>query len=188
MSSIRHGLLALLSEAPVHGYGLKSAFERSTAGTWSLNIGQVYSTLGRLERDGLVEPEATEAAQADEESTRQTWRITPAGRTALTEWLNDPVVDDPPPRDELTIKVLLATAVEQVDVAPILQSQRAATMARLQQLTRHKRRTDPDGELPWTLLLDALILRAEAEVRWLDLCEARIADRAKRSATGKENA
>ena len=82
-----------------------------------------------------------------------------------------------PPRDELAIKVLLAVAADAVDVGPILQRQRVATMERLQQYTRHKRKADPERELPWVLLLDALILKAEAEVKWLDLCEERLRHR-----------
>lgn len=169
--TVRNSLLAILAEHPAHGYGLKSTFEKSTAGTWPLNVGQVYTTLGRLERDGLVAPEPT----GDEE--RQTWRITDAGRVALEGWFAEPVLDDPPARDELAIKVLLAVATEDVDVAGILQRQRVSTMERLQELTRHKHKADPDEELPWLLLLDALILKAEAEAKWLDLCEARLQQR-----------
>ena len=170
--TVKNSLLAILAQEPTHGYGLKSIFEQSTAGAWPLNVGQVYTTIGRLERDGLVEP----AAAGDGE--RQTWRLTPSGHKALEGWYGEPVVDDPPARDELAIKVLLAVAADEVDVREILQTQRTATMERLQQLTRHKRKADPDSELPWLLLLDALILKAEAEVKWLDLCEARLRGRA----------
>ena len=166
--SIRHSLLALLSEQPTHGYGLKSSFEKNTAGTWPLNVGQVYTTLNRLERDGLVE------AQGIDDGPRQTWTITAAGRAALSVWYATPVLDDPPSRDELALKVLLAVAADAVDVGEILRAQRVATLERLQHYTRAKRAADPERELPWLLLLDALILKAEAEVKWIDLCEARI--------------
>ena len=169
--TVRNSLLAILAHEPTHGYGLKSTFEKSTAGTWPLNVGQVYTTLGRLERDGLVEP----TASADSE--RQTWRLTPAGSEALESWYREPVRDDPPARDELAIKVLLAVAADQVDVTEILQTQRGASMERLQELTRHKQKADPESELPWVLLLDALILKVEAEIKWLDLCEARLRGR-----------
>ncbi|MEM7307496.1 MAG: PadR family transcriptional regulator [Planctomycetota bacterium] len=169
--SVRYSLLALLAEQSAHGYGLKSSFERSTAGAWPLNVGQVYTTLGRLERDGLVESEGTG------DGSRQTWRITAEGRGALESWYGSPVVEDPPSRDELAIKVLLAVAAGEVDVSTILQRQRSATMERLQELTRHKRKADPEAELPWLLLLDALVLKAEAEIKWLDLCEERLRHR-----------
>ncbi|MFG0319171.1 MAG: PadR family transcriptional regulator [Planctomycetota bacterium JB042] len=169
--SIPLSLLAILSDRSAHGYGLKARFEESTAGAWPLNVGQVYTTLRRLERDGLVLPEEGEGG------ARQTWRITDAGRTALEDWFGTPVDDEPPARDELSIKVLLAVAADAVDVTDIVRRQRVATMERLQRYTRRKRAADPERELPWTLLLDALILKAEAELKWLDLCEARLAER-----------
>jgi DNA-binding PadR family transcriptional regulator len=170
--SVRNSLLAILAAQPTHGYGLKARFERSTSGAWPLNIGQVYTTLARLERDGLVEPEPV-----DDEGPRQTWRITDEGRRQLGEWFASPVADDPPLRDELAIKVLLAVAADRDDVSAILDRQRAATVERLQDLTRQKMRADPERELPWLLLLDALILKANAELEWLKLCEARLSQR-----------
>lgn len=164
--SVRNSLLAILAEQPSHGYGLKSSFEKTTGGAWPLNVGQVYSTLARLERDGLVE------SDGEQPGPRQNWKITPAGRDALSDWYRAPV-DDAPSRDELAIKILLAVAADEVDVTEILQRQRVATMQRLQRYTAHKTRAD-ESELPWLLLLDSLILRAEAEIKWLDLCEERL--------------
>lgn len=156
-----------------HGYGLKADFERRTAGIWPLNIGQVYTTLARLERDGLVRKETSE-------DQHHTWRLTDAGRAQLSQWYAAPVVADPPERDELAIKVLIAAATASEDVLGILQRQREATMLRLQTLTRHKVQADLDRDLAWLLLLDALVLKADAELRWLDLCEARLRARQSR--------
>lgn len=180
--SVRHSLLALLAAEPAHGYGLKSGFERRTAGAWPLNVGQVYTTLARLERDGLVTTEPAPAGEPPPEveladPPRQRWRITPAGRAALEGWYAEPVTCDPPPRDELVIKVLLAVAAEDVDVSAILQRQRVASIERLQEWTRLKAKADPERELAWLLLLDALILEAKARVEWLDLCEERLRGR-----------
>ncbi len=169
--SVRHSLLALLAEGPAHGYGLKTDFEASTANAWPLNVGQVYTTLRRLQRDGLVEP------VGDGDNARQSWRITAPGRATLAEWFASPVSAEPPARDELAIKVLLAVSTDHEEVDHILSAQRVATMHRLQSYTRHKRRADPERELSWVLLLDALIVHAEAELRWLDLCAARLAAR-----------
>ena len=83
--SVKFGLLALLAEAPTHGYQLKTDFERRTANQWALNIGQVYTTLQRLERDGLVEAIGTDG-------DRNEYRITPDGRRQLDEWFVSPVV------------------------------------------------------------------------------------------------
>lgn len=165
--SVRFGLLALLAEAPTHGYQLKTAFERRTGGSWALNIGQVYTTLQRLERDGLV-------AAGPVVGDRQEYRITTQGRAQLDEWFAAPVVPEGPSRDELTIKVLLAVAARDVDVTAVIQRQRTATLEQLQAYTRRKAQADPDRDIAWLVLLDALIFKAEAEVRWLDACEARI--------------
>jgi DNA-binding PadR family transcriptional regulator len=165
--SVRYGLLALLAEAPTHGYHLKTAFEHRTGGSWALNIGQVYTTLQRLERDGLVET-------AEARDDRTDYRITDSGRVQLEAWFATPVVPGAPQRDELTIKVLLAVAAADVDVTAILQRQRTASVEQLQAYTRRKAQADPEADLAFLVLLDALIFRTEAEVRWLDACEARI--------------
>lgn len=182
--SMKHGILALLDDGPSHGYQLKTDFESRTGGAWLVNVGQVYSTLRRLERDGLVAP----AGDTDDE--RRVYRITEGGRAALEGWFAQPVVAESPPRDELAIKVLLAVAAEAVDVTGVLQRQRTATIEQLQEYTRLKRQADPDRELPFLLLLDALVLKAEAEIRWLDICEARLrrrsTDTTTSAATGRD--
>jgi len=166
--SVRFGLLALLDEAPSHGYHLKTAFERRTGGSWALNIGQVYTTVQRLERDGLVE--SIDGGDDD----RREYRITPAGREQLATWFDSPVVAEAPARDELTIKVLLAVAAGDVDVTALLQRQRRASVEQLQAYTRRKAKAEPQRDVAFLILLDALIFRTEAEIRWLDACEARI--------------
>jgi DNA-binding PadR family transcriptional regulator len=165
---VKHGILALLAESSAHGYQLKADFEQRTGGAWELNIGQVYTTLQRLERDGLVRPED------DDEDDRRTYAITPAGRAALATWYGTPIVAMPPPRDELAIKVLLAVASSEVDVHAVIQRQRTAVLEHLQALTRRKRGADPVHDLAVVLHLDALVLRAEAEIRWLETCETRL--------------
>ena len=169
--SVRYGLLALLDEAPSHGYQLKTTFERRTGGNWALNIGQVYTTIQRLERDGLVE--AIDSGTANDDDRRE-YRITPSGRAQLGEWFDNPVVLEAPARDELTIKVLLAVAAGDVDVTALLQRQRRASVEQLQAYTRRKAKADPKHDTAFLILLDALIFRTEAEIRWLDACDARI--------------
>ncbi|MFK7819034.1 MAG: PadR family transcriptional regulator [Planctomycetaceae bacterium] len=164
--SIPNSILALLSHSPLHGYGLKTRFEESTAETWPLNVGQVYTTLRRLERDGLVAP------KGEGDAAQQVWKITRAGRKSLTDWFSTPVTA--PTRNELAIKVLLAVTAERKDVSDIIQQQRTATMELLQRYTRHKKDAHKSKDMPWLLALDALILKAEAEIRWLDLCEQRL--------------
>jgi DNA-binding PadR family transcriptional regulator len=171
--SVKHSLLALLEQEPMYGYQLRAEFEERTGGTWPLNVGQVYTTLTRLERDGLVE-----GAGADDEG-HVIYRVTPAGRDEVSAWFTTPVPRTQPPRDELAIKLALAVTVPGVDVGAMIQRQRTATIAALQDYTRLKRSgtaASPSApeDLAWSLVLESLVFAAEAEVRWLDHCEARL--------------
>ena len=167
--SIKFGLLALLEREPMYGYQLRSEFETATGSTWPLNVGQVYTTLARLERDGLVAPQAPQGEDAD---GRERYAITAAGQAELAAWFGSPVFSSDRPRDELAIKLALAVTVPGVDVAAVIQKQRAATIVSMQDLTRLKKTAD---ELSWTLVLDAMRYQLEAEVKWLDHCESTLA-------------
>jgi DNA-binding PadR family transcriptional regulator len=169
--SIRHGLLALLERGPSHGYQLRAEFDAATGATWPLNVGQVYTTLDRLERDGFV----VQDGPADDDG-RIAYRITDDGRAEVRAWFTSPVSAKAAPRDELAIKLALAVTTPGVDVVAVVQTQRSSTMTSLQELTRLKvRAAADDGQLAWSLVLDSLVFRAEAEIRWLDHCEARVA-------------
>lgn len=172
--SIRHGLLALLEREPMYGYQLRSEFESTTGGTWPLNVGQVYTTLTRLERDGLVVP------QGEDDEGRVRYAITDTGRRDLDDWFAAPVTARDRPRDELAIKLALAVTVPGVDVTAVVQRQRAATITHLQDLTRLKARGDRD--LSWSLVLEAMRFQAEAEIRWLDHCETALVRAAREQA------
>jgi DNA-binding PadR family transcriptional regulator len=165
---IRRGLLTLLAREPMHGYQLRSEFDAATGATWPLNIGQVYTTLSRLERDGFVE------AVGEAEEGRVAYRITDAGVQEVEKWFDAPVRREGRPRDELTIKLALALTVPGVDVHKLVQVQRTATLRSLQDLTKLKAGADPVADAAWLLVLEAMIFQAEAEVRWLDHCETRI--------------
>jgi DNA-binding PadR family transcriptional regulator len=165
--SVKHSLLALLERGPAYGYQLRAAFESATGSTWPLNIGQVYTTLSRLERDEMVE------ALPENESGQRPYRITEAGRRHLAGWFASPVRAADRPRDELTIKLALAVTTPGVDVADVIQRQRTATLRTLQEYTRLK--ADEDTDLAWKLVLESMIFKAEAEVRWLDHTEAVVA-------------
>src|SRR5262247_3682044 len=117
--SVRHALLALLSEGPKYGLQLREEFETRTGEVWPLNVGQVYTTLQRLERDGLVESD-----DAEVEGPQKSFRITPSGDRELAGWLRTPPDAASPPRDELVIKVLVALRVPGVDVHEVVQAHR----------------------------------------------------------------
>ncbi|MEU8202820.1 PadR family transcriptional regulator [Streptosporangium sp. NPDC049046] len=161
--AIRQGLLALLSQGPRYGYQLRAEFEASTGATWPLNIGQVYTTLSRLERDGLVSP-----GEQDEQG-RVVYSITEAGLAEMGRWFSTPVAQSDRPRDELVIKLALAVTAT-TDVRPIIQAQRTATMRTLQAFVQ-ARRVSVENPAQ-RLVLDSMIFQAEAEQRWLDHCEA----------------
>jgi len=168
--STRHAFLALLAQGPRHGYRLRVDFEASTGATRPLNIGQVYTTLNRLERDGLV------TAGEEDEQGRVVYAITEAGRKELERWFDTPVVPADRPRDELVVKLAMAVTTPGVDVRDVVQAQRTATLRTLRDLTRLKADAPavPAGpaESAWRLVLESMIFQAEAEVRWLDHCEA----------------
>ncbi|MCE7079768.1 PadR family transcriptional regulator [Streptomyces sp. ST2-7A] len=176
--SIRYGLLALLEHGPRYGSQLRTEFESRTGSTWPLNIGQVYTTLGRLERDGLII-----AVEEDIETRQQPYAITEEGKCRLAEWYERPVDRTQPARDELAIKLAMAVTAPGVDVAAIVQAQRRHTLRAMQDYTRLKARAlagDRDGregspaDTAWLLVLEQLIFQAEAEARWLDHCESRL--------------
>ncbi len=170
--SVRQSLLAILDQGPCYGYQLRTEFDRRTGSTWPLNVGQIYNTLERLERDGLVDKDEVDA------EGHVYWRITDAGSAAVRDWLDSPVERNTGTRDELAIKLSVAATLPGVDVASVIQVQRTASLAQLQELTRAKYAGgDPDGpeELAWSLVVDSMIFAAEAEVRWLDHVEQRIA-------------
>lgn len=159
----------MLEDEPKYGYQLRAEFEAATGATWPLNIGQVYSTLARLDRDGLVE--ALGSAAGEDEGGRSRYRITDAGRAELRGWFDTPVARADRPRDELAIKLALAVVAAGVDVRGIVQRQRVETMRSLQELTTLKRNAG-EGDVSWLLVVESMIFAAEAEVRWLDHCES----------------
>jgi DNA-binding PadR family transcriptional regulator len=166
--SIKYALLSLLDRQPHHGYQLKTAVEGWLGHSWPLNIGQVYTTLTRLERDGLVVLGEMDA------QGRQTYQITPAGRAALADWFATPVARDGLVRDELLVKLVAAVAAGDGTAFAVIRGQRTATLALLQQHTRGKAQAERHADLPRLVVADLLIAQAEAEVAWLELCEARL--------------
>ena len=166
--SVRHALLALLSEGPKYGLQLRQEFEAKTGEVWPLNVGQVYTTLQRLERDGLVESDDSEA-----EGPQKTFHLTEDGAGELHDWLRTPSDDTAPPRDELVIKVLVALTVPGVAVADVLQVHRRHLLQLMQRYTRLKQDAATD-DLGLALVADAEIFRLEAVIRWLDAADVRL--------------
>ena len=200
--SVRQALLALLGEEPKYGYQLRAEFEHRTGAAWPLNVGQVYQTLTRLERDGLVTVAAqgagdVAAPEAHEAGDRGQVRyaITDLGLAEVDAWFTTAVPRSTPPRDELAIKLAVAVTLPGVDIGRLVQQQRTATMQALQGHMRAKRALgDPAGpsgsheDLAHSLVLDSLIFDAEAELRWLDHCETRLREAAARATSARAQA
>ncbi|MFB7361532.1 PadR family transcriptional regulator [Streptomyces hydrogenans] len=175
--SIRHGLLALLEHGPRYGSQLRTEFESRTGATWPLNVGQVYTTLGRLERDGLV------GQSGEDGAGHALYAITDAGRAELRTWFEKPVDRTSPARDELAIKLAMAVGAPGVDIRAVIQSQRRHTVKAMQDYTRLKAQalaaledtaSRERDDVAWLLVLEQLIFQTEAEARWLDHCESRL--------------
>ena len=167
--SIKNGLLAILSLGDCHGYQLKHELTSRTGAVLDVNIGQVYSTLSRLERDGLVR----QLPAASSKDGQQLFTITEAGRDEANTWLFEPIVDDHDVRNDLATKLALAVTLPSVDVAQIVKSQRARDIQKLQALTIDKRGVEPKNpaEVAAILMNDRAIFNLEAELRWLDHIE-----------------
>lgn len=168
--AVREGLLALLATQSRYGYELKTEFEAATGGVWTLNVGQVYTTLDRLERDGLVTMTELDSPSG---GPQKSYEITAAGREELGQWWHATPSDQPPPRDELMLKVLTAIDRGRTQALDVITRQRNALFSMLQQ---HRRASLDAGDLDLStrLVTDALIVRAEADLRWLDQCETRV--------------
>ena len=165
--SVRHALLGLLAEGPKYGHQLRQEFEAKTGDVWPLNVGQVYTTLQRLERDGLVE------SNSGDDERQKDYRITDLGEEELTTWLRTPPDPSSPPRDELVIKVLVALQVPGVDVRDVIQIHRRYLVELMQQWTRIKE-DESRYDLALALVVDAELFRLDSVIRWLDTADGRL--------------
>ncbi|HEY5222833.1 MAG TPA: PadR family transcriptional regulator [Microbacteriaceae bacterium] len=173
--SIRQSLLAILNQGPCYGYQLRSEFDRRTGSTWPLNVGQIYNTLDRLERDGLVE-------KADSDQAGHIYyAITAAGSAEAHGWLSSAVVRVGPARDELAIKLAIAVTLPDVDVAAVIQTQRKSSLGTVQELTSLRDTSAKPAsteDLAALLVIESQLFAAEAEVRWLEHIKTRLAQAA----------
>lgn len=174
--SVKLGILTILSAGSAHGYLLRQEFEARTGGTWPINISQVYSTLQRLERDGLV--------VSSPELEPVSYSITESGQSEVTAWWYSPTRRSAPDRSEVPIKVALAVTTAGIDIDAVITAQRIETMRALRDFTLLKANLTDASDLTsfetaqnnaWELILDSYIFTLEAEARWLDHIESRAA-------------
>ena len=166
--SVKHSLLALLSTGPMYGQQLRDEFERRTGELWPLNVGQVYTSLNRLERDGLVIPAESET----EDDNRRLYDITPAGTIELDLWLKSSEPMEIPPRDDIVMKIMIAVSIHPESSVETVQSHRRQLLQSMQSYARLK--ADGASTLATLMMCDAELFRLEAAVRWLDSVDARV--------------
>ncbi|AOS65869.1 PadR family transcriptional regulator [Actinoalloteichus hymeniacidonis] len=169
--SISQTLLGLLENGARHGYDLKRAYDERFGRERSLHYGQVYSTLARLLRDGLVEIDGVEAGDGPE---RKRYAITDAGREQVTSWLETPEKPEPYLQNKLYTKVVL-TLMSGRDATRLLDAQRAAHLALMREFNRRKRGADVTDHIVY----DFALFHLEADLKWLDLAASRLGPLAK---------
>ncbi|MBA3531697.1 MAG: PadR family transcriptional regulator [Ardenticatenales bacterium] len=172
--SVRNALLGLLAQQPRHGYELHAAFEAVVGGkqNWDVKPAQIYTTLTRLEASGLVRQEGVEQEGGPE---KRIYALTEEGRNELEQWLTS-AIERGHQRDELFLKLMLSLATGQGGPSHLLQRQRAGLYQELHALTLQRNRADPRRELAQVLLFDKAIMHLEADLRWIEIVEARLSE------------
>ncbi|MGG2459672.1 PadR family transcriptional regulator [Streptomyces sp. RGM 3693] len=164
---MRLPLLALLVSGPAHGYELKQALETLLGAAYPRpNVGQIYVTLSRLEKAGLIEGE--EVQQPDRPNKR-IYRITAAGREAVGSWFEDATVE-PRARDEFFMKLALASRAGTTNQVALINKQRRHYLKRMRELSRLAASEDRDNRVAH-LLIEGAMLHIQADLEWLERCQ-----------------
>jgi DNA-binding PadR family transcriptional regulator len=175
--AVRHAVLGLLSTKAMHGYELKTKFDRVTGGFWQLNFGQIYSTLDRLEREGLVE-RVPEASNGDAE--RKIFRITVKGRSRLDEWVLRPVAHARALRDDLFVRLLFCDRSSSDQLLRMVARHRDVYELEMRKLSKRKTQLQKlalEERFVTDLLIDAALFHAKSELRWLFHVEEKLNNR-----------
>jgi DNA-binding PadR family transcriptional regulator len=163
---LRYALLSLLAQRPRHGYELKNDFETALGGTWKVNFGQVYTTLGRLERDGMVQ---CQTIPQTDRPDKKVYSITATGRTELEEWFATPAENPQRLRDEFFTKLVFHHQAGYDSVSSLIQEQRRVYLSRMRDLTDIGQALEDEPYV--ALLIEGAILHLDADLAWLDRCE-----------------
>lgn len=162
--SLKYGILGLLVDRTLHGYEVKNRFEALLGGSWEVNIGQVYTTLQRLERDGLIAPAGDRGGRR-----KLAYRLTDQGQEALEAWLVRPESDPQQLREEIYVKLLLASHLGDGHLDRLLPAQRRVYLQRLKDLAELELRARREGRSDLVLLYKGAILHTEADLKWVDV-------------------
>jgi DNA-binding PadR family transcriptional regulator len=170
--SVRNALLGLLAQKKRHGYELHLAFEAIMGGreNWAVKPAQIYTTLSRLNKGGLISEEGTDRGGGPE---KLIYSITDRGKETLNTWLQDPVISKHG-RDEFYMKVMIALATGEADPYKLIYNQRISLYRELHTAQERRENTNPDKELAHILLLERTIMHMEADLHWLDMIESRL--------------
>jgi len=161
--SLKYGVLGLLTEGPLHGYEVKNRFEAMLGGTWEVNIGQIYTTLQRLERDGLVRPAGPRGDRG-----KQTYELSDEGRHAVEGWLDEAESGPQTLHEDIYVKLLLAVRLANGDLKSLLARQKRAYLQRLRDLNRLEERARRDDRIDLARLVRGALLHTEADLKWID--------------------
>ena len=183
--SVRHAVLGLLAQRPRHGYDLRAAFQAMIGGeqNWELKPAQIYTTLARLEKSGLV---AEESVSQDGGPEKRIFAITPAGQRTLADWFASGTELEHQ-HDEFFIKLMIGLASGVADPYQLIHTQRNHLYRQLHELTVHRGRADPKKELANILMLDKAVMHVEADLRWLDMTEGRLDEIRRQPLPAREN-
>jgi DNA-binding PadR family transcriptional regulator len=171
--SVKNTLLALLYQQPAHGYELGKQLNLIVSAEWDVKPGQIASTLKRLKAANLVD---YEVEQTDDAPDRKVYCITDAGLDELRDWYLTPEVRDYRLGDAFYVKLVLSLVGGPVKPEQVLMVQRRELYQQLHEATDMRRKADPQTQLPWVMLLDSAIMHLEADLRWIEMCEARLPD------------
>jgi DNA-binding PadR family transcriptional regulator len=189
--AVKYALLGILAQEPSHGYDIKRAFDEKVGEFWNLNFGQIYTTLDKLEDEGFIQHD--EISQQDKPD-KKVYRITPAGVEELQDWLTRPLKPEPRTlRDELFIKLMFMNTSDPQPALQLIRTQQSVYLAYMMRLTDKKYQIEQNARkaasravdenerqhlehdrLLNSMLIDAALFHAEADIRWLKHCEAKI--------------
>ncbi len=161
--SLKFGVMGLLAEEPLHGYEVKNRFEAMLGGTWEVNIGQIYTTLQRLERDGLVRPVGPRGDRG-----KLLYELSPEGQKALEDWLAQPDSGPQQLHEDIYVKLLLATRVANGNLGQLLSRQKRAYLQRLRDLNQLEDKARRDGRNDLARLVRGALLHTEADIKWIE--------------------
>ncbi len=171
--SVKNMLLAMLYQRPMHGYEIGKQLPLILNADWDVKAGQIASTLTRLKDAGLVDYDIEDT---DDAPNRKVYALTEDGLAELTEWYTTPEVREYRLGDNFYVKLVLSLVDGPVSPEQVLIIQRRELFQQLHNVTELRRNADPTTQLPWVMLLDSAVMHLEADLRWLEMCEARLPD------------